>query len=135
MITLDDLKISFGEVELIKLTDRENTKQIDESVINLSINRAIALVNSYLAQAGFIQANFTLSSKEVLKHHASDIARYYLYENRMIEIVRERFNQAIKWLELVAKNPNMLQTEALPPDEAVKISKIAVKANHPEEFK
>lgn len=109
MITLQDLIDRFGESELIHLTDKEHYAFIDETVINHAISDAIAEVVGYLNPTGLVQNGVyigTVPKSLVLK--TCDIARYYLYENGINEIVEKRYKQAIDWLMLVQKNPSML---------------------------
>lgn len=109
MITLDDLIDRFGESELANLTDKENYQIIDETVINHAIADAMAEVVAYLNPTGLIVGGVYVGTPPkslVLK--TCDIARYYLYENGVTEIVEARYKQAIDWLKLVGKNPAML---------------------------
>lgn len=109
MITLDDLIDRFGETELANLTDKENYQIIDETVINHAIADAMAEVAAYLNPTGLIVGGVYVGTPPkslVLK--TCDIARYYLYENGVTDIVEKRYRQAIDWLLLVQKNPSML---------------------------
>lgn len=109
MITLDDLIDRFGETELAQLTDRENYAVIDETVINHAITDAIAETVAYLNPTGLISDGVYIGTPpKALKIKVCDIARYYLYENGVTEIVEKRYKQAIDWLLLVQKNPSML---------------------------
>ncbi len=109
MITLDDLIDRFGETELANLTDKENYQIIDETVINHAIADAMAEVVAYLNPTGLIVGGVYVGTPpKALKIKACDIARYYLYENGVTEIVEARYKQAIDWLKLVGKNPTML---------------------------
>ncbi|STZ63919.1 Mu-like prophage protein gp36 [Moraxella lacunata] len=109
MITLQDLIDRFGENELANLTDKENYTVIDETVINHAISDATAEVVGYLNPTGLIVGGAYLGTPPkslILK--TCDIARYYLYENGVTDIVEKRYQQAIDWLLLVQKNPSML---------------------------
>lgn len=109
MISLQDLIDRFGETELANLTDKENYQIIDEIVINHAIADAVAEVVGYLNPTGLIAGGVYLGippKSLVLK--TCDIARYYLYENGVTDIVEKRYKQAIDWLLLVQKNPSML---------------------------
>lgn len=109
MITLQDLIDRFGEDELVNLTDKENYQIIDETVSDHAIADAIAEVTGYLNPTGLVVNGVYIGTPPkslVLK--TCDIARYYLYENGVTEIVEKRYKQAIDWLMLVQKNPSML---------------------------
>lgn len=116
MITLQDLISRFGESELAKLTDRQNYQVIDNEVIDRAIDDASSEVATYLQPAGLVEVNrlgnvvYLPSTKvpNALVLKTCDIARYYLYENGTTEIVEKRYDDAIKWLDKVKKDPTML---------------------------
>lgn len=119
MIKLQDLIDRFGESELAQLTDRDNYQTINEMIANKAIDDASAEVESYLKITGLIARNH--QGKLIYRHtnqipyplviKTCDIARYYLYENGVTDIVKQRYQQAIDWLKLVMKNPAMLTGE------------------------
>lgn len=109
MIELQDLIDRFGEQEIAQLTDKVNYTVIDETVVNHAISDAVAEVVGYLNPTGLIANGVYIGTPPkslVLK--TCDIARYYLYENGVNDIVEKRYRQAIDWLLLVQKNPSML---------------------------
>lgn len=109
MIGLQDLIDRFDEAELANLTDKENYTVIDETVINHAISDATAEVVGYLNPTGLIVDGIYVGTPPkslILK--VCDIARYYLYENGVTDIVEKRYKQAIDWLLLAQKNPSML---------------------------
>lgn len=109
MISIDDLIERFGEKELAELTDHENYAIIDELVANHAISDATAEVVAYLNPTGLMTGGVYLGTPPkslILK--TCDIARYYLYENNVPDIVEKRYHQAIDWLKMVSKNPAML---------------------------
>lgn len=115
MITLDDLITRFGADELAQLTDREQYQVIDAAVVAKAIADAESEVESYLNAVGLVKrdaAGVLLYAAPVVPKpliiKTCDIARYYLYENGVTAIVKERYEQAIAWLKLVMKNPSML---------------------------
>lgn len=116
MITLQDLIDRFGSDELAKLTDRQNYQVIDEAIIARAINDACSEMATYLHPAGLISINRlgnmtylpTTKPPQALVLKTCDIARYYLYENGTTEIVEKRYDDAIKWLDKVKKDPTML---------------------------
>lgn len=97
--TVDDLikNKRDAEAELIQLTDTDNSGSIDYSVLDPAIARADAEINSYLTAylplAG-IPAN--------LVYIACDITRYHLYGYTVTDRIKERYEQAVSYLKLVA---------------------------------
>lgn len=89
----------FGADELIQLTDRSNLNAIDATVVARALADADAEINGYLS------TRYTLPLSPVpaaLEKLACDIARYQLFENAVTEIVKERFDNAIRFLKDVA---------------------------------
>jgi phage gp36-like protein len=94
-----DLIDRFGEGELIQLTDRTGAGVINDTVLNRAINDADGEINGYLASRYDLPLAGT---PPVLTLKACDIARYYLYDEAVPDVVKERYASAIRWLELVA---------------------------------
>lgn len=94
--TADDLTAEFGEVELIQLTDRNGTGQIDAGVLAKAIGRADRLIN------GFLGARQLPVPADTVVDIACDLARYYLYKDECPEEVRNRYKDALKRLEMMA---------------------------------
>ena len=89
----------FGQTELAQLTDRVDGETIDDAVLNRALDDADAIINSYL------QTRYTLPLASVpprIVEVACDIARYKLYEDRVTDIVRQRYSDAIAWLKDVS---------------------------------
>ncbi len=89
----------FGEAELVELTNRAGGAAIDDNVLNRALADADAEVNGYLA------AKYSLPLAVVpaiLEPVACDIARYYLYEDRVTEAVLERYKARVAFLKGVA---------------------------------
>lgn len=86
-----------GEDELIQLTDRSNYGVIDVAILAKALTNADAKINSYLTAYSLplvsIPANFELI--------ACDIARYYLFKDAVPNAVKDRYDNAIKYLEQV----------------------------------
>lgn len=98
--TKQNLIDRFGDKELAELTDRTNGAVIDDTVVTRALNDADALINGYLA------AKYTLPLAVVpaaLEPVASDVARYYLYEDRVTDIVKNRYEDRVAWLEGVSR--------------------------------
>lgn len=118
MITLQDLIERYGERELIQLTNEQPRPDsvIDITVIDRAIGDAIGEVASYLRPSGLVGVDalgnviYTHSDElpDELVLKTCDIARYYLYDNGVIDIVQTRYDTATKWLDKVKKDPSML---------------------------
>lgn len=110
--TQQDLIDRFGEEELVQLTDRAEPPAgaIDATVIGKALADADDAVNGYLA----VRYEVPLASPPlVLNRMACDIARYYLYEDRVTEIVRKRYDDAVAYLKDVAAGKVVLGVDAL----------------------
>lgn len=114
MITLQDLIDRFGESELQELSDKDHYQHIDHTVINHAIDDATDEVASYLQAVGLVRMDGGTwvysggATPKALTIKTCDIARYYLYEDGVTEIVEQRYKQAVDWLKLVMRNPEML---------------------------
>ena len=133
MITPQDLINRFGEREIVKLSDKTQSRQMDLANVQSAIDDAQAEAMSYLAGAGFFRLPETIPS--VLKIKVCDIARWYLYENGVTEIVEKRYQAAIAWLKQVQKNPAMLGLEATNEASEVADSRVVVIPNELEDWK
>ena len=117
MITLAHLQTRFDkDNELAELTDREHSTTIDVDVVNAAIRDAESEAESYLNATGLIGRNalgelvYLKSSivPDMLIGKICDMARWYLHEDQMLDIVQKRYDGAIAWLKMVMKNPAML---------------------------
>lgn len=119
MITLQDLIDRFGEEEIINISDHDRLEVINETVVNRAIDDSVATIESHLNSTGLVfrddMGNLGYKVQGVVQPtpkglilKACDIARYYLYENGVTDIVEKRYQEAIDWLLLVQKNPSML---------------------------
>lgn len=95
--TLQDLIDEFTEAELIQLTDITGADAVDVTAVNKAIARADRKINRYLAGRN----DLPLAGDEVVDL-ACDIARYYLYADKVPDLIKDRFNDAIKELEKMA---------------------------------
>lgn len=119
MIELQDLIDRFSEQEIVQLTDKINYQVIDETVVNQAIKDALGEVESKLNSTGLVFRDdrgvlgyrvdgVAMPTPDSLILKACDIARYYLYENGVIDIVQKRYDYALKWLDEVKDDPTML---------------------------
>lgn len=125
IITRNDLLERFGEKELAERTDREAYQIIDETVLQKAIGDAEAEAGAYLQAAGLVLT----TPPKALVIKTCDIARYYLYEDAMVQIVEDRYKQALAWFKDVVRNPKMLDAGVLP--QAVNPSRCSVVPNLP----
>lgn len=98
--TQQDMVDRFGQVELLQLTDRDNTGSIDTTVLNRALEDADTEIN------GHLEGRYTLPlvrTPAILVTYACDIARYRLYDDRATEQVTKRYDTAMKFLRLVAE--------------------------------
>lgn len=101
----------FGQQELIELTDRAapRTDAIVAGVLDRALDDADAEINGHLG------AKFTLPLSpvpNVLERIACDIARYYLYDERVTEAVKDRYNNAVKFLKGVVSGEITIGVDA-----------------------
>lgn len=100
--TQDDMANRFGADELIALTDRGLTGQLDPNVLQGALDDASAEIDTYLA------GRYTLPLTAVPKFVGGiccDIARYRLSgASGTLEttVVRDRYRDAVRFLELAA---------------------------------
>lgn len=98
--TQQDMTDRYGEEELIQLTDRSQTGDIDTAVLGAAIDDATATIDAYLG------TRYTLplaAVPTVLKRICCDIARYLLHGNAAPDTVADRHSAAIEFLQAVAK--------------------------------
>jgi len=98
--TLSALIDRYGEAELIQLTDRAGTGEVDEAIIDRAIADAGAEIDAYLAQRVTLPLD---PVPEVLGRFASVMARYYLYNEAPTELVQTQYNAAVAFLRDVAR--------------------------------
>lgn len=99
----------FGQQELIELTDRANLGAIDVDVLGRALDDADAEINGYLATRHTLPL---ASVPLVLTRVACDVSRYFLYEDRVTEAVRVRYQDAIKFLRGVSDGSISLGVDA-----------------------
>jgi phage gp36-like protein len=112
--TVADLTARFGAQELLLLADRDNTGAIDAGVVEAHLQDADAEIISLLAGSATID---TSNPPLNLKRLACDIARYRLHGQNVPEDVRTRYEDAVKFLRLVAAGGANLDGGAAAPTE------------------
>lgn len=108
--TSAQLTTRFGEQELIQLTDRDGSGVIDDAVLAQAIGEASSEIDSYLRSRYPLPLRSTTSE---LARVAGDIARYRLYDDRMIDIVETRYKQAVDWLKAISSGRASLPTDVI----------------------
>jgi phage gp36-like protein len=101
---------AFGEPETVMLTnlDTPMATVVNPVPLNRSLVDGAALIDSYLLRRYQLPLTVT---PQVLIPYALDIARYRLDRIRDREDVRQRYEDAIKWLESVASGKCFLGTD------------------------
>lgn len=98
--SLEDLQARFGAEEILQLADRNRDGVIDAGVIDRALADADAEINGYLG------SRYQLPLAEVpqiVNVYACDIARFRLYHDLATEEVRKRYEDALKFLRMVAE--------------------------------
>lgn len=109
--TQQDLIDRYGEEEIVQLTDRADPPQgaIDATAVTRALEDASHEIDGYLA------ARYTLpltTTPQVLVRLACDIARYRLYDDRATEAVTQRYRDAVRFLEAIARGQVNLGLDA-----------------------
>lgn len=98
---------AFGRPETVMLTnlDTPNALTIEPVPLDRALTDAAALVDSYIGRRYQLPLAVT---PQILIPYALDIARYRLDRIRNREDVRQRYEDAIRWLEGVRDGKNTL---------------------------
>lgn len=96
--TVDDLIAEFGVAELVQLTDVDCSGVYEQGTVDKALARADSTINRYLAGLSNLPV-----ADGMVKDFACDIARYFLYKNDVPDLVRQRYEAAIRWLEQLAQ--------------------------------
>ncbi|WP_434361054.1 DUF1320 family protein [Parasalinivibrio latis] len=108
--TLDDMLARYGEDVVYTLADTDGNGALDESGAERSLRDATGLINSYLGSRYPLPLPNTPA---LLTRLCVDIALYWLADDAggATEERRQRFEDAIKWLESSAKGQVALGVE------------------------
>jgi phage gp36-like protein len=102
--TLDDIKKSIPEANIVQLTDDTGTEVIDQTNVDKAISVADSIIDGYMRGRYSIPLS---TVPELIKTIAIDIAIYKLYERRlkleMPEAMMARYKNALKMLEQIQK--------------------------------
>lgn len=101
--TPNDALEQLGEAELVALTDRLNTGEVDEDVLNRALRKASGEIDSYIATR-YVVPVAVLPVPEILVTKCIDIAQYHLCRGGVLltEDIKEFYHNAIKWLGAVS---------------------------------
>jgi len=113
--TQTDLVERFGEAELAQLSDRESGVVLDTAVITRALADADAEIDAYLATRYALPL---ASVPAVLPRLAADIARYWLFDDRVTDAVRNRYLDAVSLLKRLASGEVRLDGATTPPPAA-----------------
>lgn len=108
--TTQDMIDRFGADELIELTDRANLGQIDATVLARALADADAEINGYLVSRYQLPLP---TIPPVLTRIAADLARYAIYDDRATERITGRRNDAVQFLQSLAKGTVSLGLDPL----------------------
>ena len=111
--TREDFIAALGELEAIQLTSRDNTEEIDDSVLAVALNSADGEINSYISAVYELPL---ATSSPMLITVCINIARFRLYGAKATEEVRNRYDDAIRWLRDVSRGVASLGIVTNPPD-------------------
>ena len=104
----DGMITRFGEGELITLTDTSDTGQIDVEALQVALSDASDEIDTYLAARHSLPLD---STPDILVRLCADIARYRLYDDRMLDEVEKRYDDSIKLLKDIARGTAQLPIE------------------------
>jgi phage gp36-like protein len=108
-ITEQQLIDRYGEDELIQLTDRERVGDINTEVLAEAIADAESIIDSKLKAAGYsLPLSQVVIDSSPLKRFAGDVVRYLLMDDGATENVTRRYDDALTWLNGLAKGVNTL---------------------------
>ena len=110
--TAAEFSEAFGVPETVMLTnlDTPNATAVNFVPITRALTDSAALIDSYIGRRYLLPL---LVTPQVLIPYALDIARYRLDRIRNREDVRVRYEDAIKWLEMIAKGTLDLGVDVL----------------------
>jgi phage gp36-like protein len=99
--TRQDFIAAFGERETLMLTnlDNPNSVTIDPIPLDKALDDATAEIDTYIASRYILPL---ASTPTVVNRYCLDIARYMLDRIRSREDVRLRYEDALKWLGMLA---------------------------------
>ncbi|MDA8254180.1 MAG: DUF1320 family protein [Betaproteobacteria bacterium] len=107
--TQADLESRYGAEEVLQLADRDGDGVIDAGVIDQALRDADAEIDGYLGSRYQLPL---ATAPQIINVYACDIARYRLYASAATEEVRNRYQDALKFLRLAAEGKVMIGPSA-----------------------
>lgn len=98
-ITQQGMVDRYGEDEIKRITDRARTGAIDATVLDQAMKDAQSEVDAYISSR--YQTPLTTIT-EAISRTTADIARYRLYDERCPENIRQRYKEAVEFLQAVS---------------------------------
>ncbi|ATG74439.1 hypothetical protein AN401_11720 [Zobellella denitrificans] len=97
---LAEMQARYGADELATLTSRDFSGQLNEAVLAEALSDAQATIDGYLAS----RYRLPLAAVPVvLTRICCVLARYYLEQGRATDQARQDYEDAVRWLEQVAR--------------------------------
>lgn len=114
--TRDDITSRHGEDMLLRIADRDGDDVVDDDAVNLALESASSEIDSYVATRYPVPLS---SPSAMVTQVCVDIAVYRLAssESALTEEMRKRYDDAIKWLQAVAKGDAAIVTPSTGDDE------------------
>lgn len=94
-----DMIDRYGEASLVRIADRDGDREIDTGLLESKIETASSAIDSYL---GTRYAVPIASPPPLLVNICCDIAHYQLFDTNVLELVKERYQDALKLLRDIA---------------------------------
>lgn len=100
--TIADLELAHGAAFILKLSDRDGTRQRNDATLDAALVRATSLANSYIDKKYRVPL---ASPPDFLVSAVMDVAVYMLARNPTTptEEMRKRYDDAMKLFEKVSK--------------------------------
>ncbi len=112
--TVADFELAFGAREALQLSNRDNAATatvVNVAVLEAFLEGASGLIDTYL---GARYVTPVVTPTQPLKQACLDIARYNADNVRVREDVRQRYEDRIRWLEMIVKSQIQLGLPVIP---------------------
>lgn len=112
--TVIDMIEQFGEREVRQLSDRENDGEINESIVQIALDRASADIDGYIGWIHEKSVNAGQGARTILKGLCCDLARYRLAGSGGVLVtdeMRDRHRDAMRMLQMIARGEVKLTPE------------------------
>jgi phage gp36-like protein len=112
--TVGDFELAFGTRETLQLSNRDNAATatvVNAAVLEEFLEGASGLIDTYL---GAKYVTPVVTPTQPLKQACLDITRYQIDNVRVREDVRQRYEDRIRWLEMIVKSQIQLGLPVIP---------------------